>query len=127
MSVEMENVTPLRSKKKARTAKPSVESDVKDLSLAEKGRGRIEWAGRSMPVLHQIRDRFAKQKPLKGMRLTACLHVTSETAHLAIALKAAGGCGCRSRPLRVESAVHTGRRCRRPGGGSCNSGLRNQG
>ncbi len=107
MSVEMENVTPLRSKKKARTAKPSVESDVKDLSLAEKGRGRIEWAGRSMPVLHQIRDRFAKQKPLKGMRLTACLHVTSETAHLAIALKAAGAevVLCASNPLSTQDDV----------------------
>ena len=87
MPVEMENVTPLHSKKKAKGAKASVECDVKDLGLADKGRGRIEWAGRSMPVLHQIRDRFAKQRPLKGMRLTACLHVTSETANLAIAFR----------------------------------------
>ncbi len=90
MPVEISNVTRLSSKKKAKSAKASVKCDVKDLSLAEKGRGRIEWAGRSMPVLHQIQERFGKQKPLKGMRLTACLHVTSETANLAIALQAGG-------------------------------------
>ena len=104
MPVEMENVTPLHSKKKAKGAKASVECDVKDLGLADKGRGRIEWAGRSMPVLHQIRDRFAKQRPLKGMRLTACLHVTSETANLAIALKAGGAeiALCASNPLSTQ-------------------------
>src|SRR5215831_7774902 len=107
MPVEMENVTPLHSKKKAKGAKPSVECDVKDLGLADKGRGRIEWAGRSMPVLHQIRDRFAKQKPLKGKRLTACLHVTSETANLAIALKAGGAqiALCASNPLSTQDDV----------------------
>ena len=107
MPVEMENVTPLHSKKKAKGAKASIEYDVKDLGLADKGRGRIEWAGRSMPVLHQIRDRFAKQKPLKGMRLTACLHVTSETANLAIALKAGGAeiALCASNPLSTQDDV----------------------
>jgi len=107
MPVEMENVTPLHSKKKAKGAKASVECDVKDLGLADKGRGRIEWAGRSMPVLHQIRDRFAKQRPLKGMRLTACLHVTSETANLAIALKAGGAeiALCASNPLSTQDDV----------------------
>ena len=64
--------------------------EVKDLSLAPFGRQRIEWAGREMPVLGQIRDRFAQEKPLAGIRLVACCHVTTETAHLAIALKAAG-------------------------------------
>src|SRR5262249_60971429 len=80
------------AKKLTTLKKPSapVPSDVKNLALAEKGRGRIEWSGRSMPVLHQIRERFAKQKPLKGMRMAACLHVTAETANLAIALKAGG-------------------------------------
>ncbi|EGJ34207.1 MULTISPECIES: adenosylhomocysteinase [Moorena] len=67
-----------------------IKHEVKDLSLAPKGKQRIEWAGREMPVLKQIRDRFAQEKPLEGIRLVACCHVTTETAHLAIALKAAG-------------------------------------
>ena len=65
-------------------------SDIKDLSLAEGGRRRIEWAEREMPVLRIIRERFAKEKPLKGVRLSACLHVTSETASLARTLVAGG-------------------------------------
>lgn len=64
--------------------------EVKDLSLAPFGRQRIEWAGREMPVLQQICDRFAQEKPLAGIRLVACCHVTTETAHLASALKAGG-------------------------------------
>lgn len=56
--------------------------DVKDLKLAEGGRRRIEWAAREMPVLHQIRERFAKERPLNGLRVAACLHVTTETANL---------------------------------------------
>jgi adenosylhomocysteinase len=64
--------------------------EIKDISLAPLGRQRIEWAGREMPVLKQIRDRFAKEKPFAGLRLIACCHVTTETAHLAIALKAGG-------------------------------------
>ena len=55
--------------------------DVKDLGLAKKGKLRIEWAGRFMPVLNGIKETFAKEKPLKGLRLSACLHVTSETAN----------------------------------------------
>ena len=97
------------AKKLTSLKKPSspVPSDVKNLALAEKGRGRIEWSGRSMPVLHQIRDRFAKQKPLKGMRLAACLHVTAETANLAIALKAGGAdlVLCASNPLSTQDDV----------------------
>ncbi len=58
------------------------ENDVKDLSLAEKGRFRIQWAENDMPVLRQIRDRFKKEQPLKGLRIAACLHVTTETANL---------------------------------------------
>ncbi len=67
-----------------------VKHEVKDLSYATLGKQRIEWAGREMPVLRQIRDQFAKEKPLAGIRLVACCHVTTETANLAIALKAGG-------------------------------------
>ena len=55
--------------------------DVKDMKLAEGGRRRIEWAEREMPVLRQIQERFAKERPLKGLRVSACLHVTTETAN----------------------------------------------
>jgi adenosylhomocysteinase len=78
--------------------------DVKDLSLAKKGRDRIAWADASMPVLRQIRERFEREKPLKGMRLSACLHVTTETANLARTL-AAGGADlvlCASNPLSTQ-------------------------
>jgi len=64
--------------------------DVKDLALAKKGKLRIEWAGRFMPVLTHIKKKFAKDKPLKGVKLSACLHVTSETANLMEALKLGG-------------------------------------
>ncbi|NPA54386.1 MAG: adenosylhomocysteinase [Aquificae bacterium] len=67
-----------------------MEYDVKDLSLAEKGKLRIEWAERDMPVLRQIRERFEKEKPLKNIRIAACLHVTTETANLMITLKKGG-------------------------------------
>ena len=67
-----------------------MKSDVKDMKLAAKGKSRIEWAEREMPVLRQIRERFSKQKPLKGIRMACCLHVTTETANLAIALKSGG-------------------------------------
>ena len=81
--------------------------EVKDLSLAPLGRQRIEWAGREMPVLRQIRDRFAAEKPLAGIRLVACCHVTTETAHLAIALKAAGADSLliASNPLSTQDDV----------------------
>ncbi len=64
--------------------------DIKDNSLAEGGRRRIEWAEREMPVLRLIRERFQKETPLKGVRLSACLHVTTETANLARTLQAGG-------------------------------------
>ena len=67
-----------------------VKHEVKDLSYATLGKQRIEWAGREMPVLRQIRDQFAKEKPLAGIRMVACCHVTTETANLAIALQAGG-------------------------------------
>lgn len=59
-----------------------VKHDVKDLSLAPFGKQRIEWAGREMPVLRQIQERFTKENPLAGLRLVACCHITTETAHL---------------------------------------------
>ncbi|GET42731.1 adenosylhomocysteinase [Microseira wollei] len=84
-----------------------VKHEVKDLSLAPIGKQRIEWAGREMPVLKQIRDRFAAEKPLAGIRLVACCHVTTETANLAIALKAAGADAVliASNPLSTQDDV----------------------
>ncbi len=81
--------------------------EVKDLSLAPKGKQRIEWAGREMPVLKQIKERFAKEKPFAGIRLVACSHVTTETAHLAIALKAGGADALliASNPLSTQDDV----------------------
>jgi len=81
--------------------------DIKDIKLAEKGRLRIEWAGMSMPVLNKIRERFLKQKPLKGLRLSACLHVTTETAGLVKTLKAGGAevVLCASNPLSTQDDV----------------------
>lgn len=64
--------------------------DVKDMKLAEGGRLRIDWAEREMPVLRQIKERFAKERPLKGLRISACLHVTTETANLMKTLQAGG-------------------------------------
>ena len=64
--------------------------DIKNPNLSDEGVRRIEWAGREMPVLHQIRARFTKQKPVRNIRLAACLHGTSETANLAIALRDGG-------------------------------------
>lgn len=89
-------------------ATPSqLKHEVKDLSLAALGKQRIEWAGREMPVLRQIRDRFAQEKPLAGIRLVACCHVTTETAHLAIALKAGGADALliASNPLSTQDDV----------------------
>ncbi len=77
---------------------------IKDLSLADQGKLRIEWASREMPVIKLIRQRFAKEKPLKGVRISACLHITTETANLALALKD-GGAGlvlCASNPLSTQ-------------------------
>jgi adenosylhomocysteinase len=81
--------------------------DVKDLGLATLGRQRIEWAGNQMPVVASILERFRKQKPLKGQRVSACLHVTSETANLVIALKEGGAevALCASNPLSTQDDV----------------------
>ena len=67
-----------------------VKNDVKDLNLSEQGKNKIEWAEKFMPVLRSIRKRFEKEKPLKGIKLSACLHVTTETANLMLTLKAGG-------------------------------------
>jgi adenosylhomocysteinase len=81
--------------------------DIKDLNLAEQGRKRIDWAENEMPVLRLIRERFEKERPLKGLRMSACLHVTAETANLARTL-AAGGADvvlCASNPLSTQDDV----------------------
>ena len=72
------------------TAMPAFEHDIKDVSLAPQGKRRIDWAEREMPVLRLIRERFAAEQPLKGVRLVACAHITTETANLARALQAGG-------------------------------------
>ena len=84
-----------------------VNGDVKDLSLAQMGVNRIEWAGREMPVVNLLRERFAREKPLTGLRLAACLHVTTETANLALALRDGGAEVnlCASNPLSTQDDV----------------------
>ncbi len=81
--------------------------DVKDLSLAAAGRQRIEWAAREMPVVKIIRERFEKEKPLKGVRISGCLHITTETANLGLALQAGGAevMLCASNPLSTQDDV----------------------
>ncbi|MFO7732258.1 MAG: adenosylhomocysteinase [Candidatus Aminicenantes bacterium] len=81
--------------------------DIKDLSLARKGRLRMEWAARSMPVLGLIKETFARTKPLRGLRISACLHVTSETANLMEALKLGGADVrlCASNPLSTQDDI----------------------
>ena len=82
----------------------SVKGDVKDFALAAMGKKRIDWAEQNMPVLRQIREQFARTKPLKGIRLSACLHVTTETANLMRTLKAGGAevLLCASNPLSTQ-------------------------
>ena len=78
--------------------------DVKDLTLAESGQRRIDWASREMPVMRLLRERFAKEKPLTGIRIAACLHITTETANLALTLQAGGADTilCASNPLSTQ-------------------------
>ena len=85
----------------------AVAGHVKDLGLAREGRLRVEWADRHMPVLRAIRARFAKERPLKGVRIAACLHVTTETANLARTLQAGGAevLLCGSNPLSTQDDV----------------------
>jgi adenosylhomocysteinase len=91
----------------AATNGAAVQGHVKDMNLAREGRLRIEWADRHMPVVRAIRARFAKERPLRGMKIAACLHVTTETANLARTLKAGGAevflCG--SNPLSTQDDV----------------------
>ncbi len=85
----------------------STRGDVKDISLAPRGKDRIEWAAKEMPVLRLIRERFLKDNPLKGVRMSGCLHITTETANLAITLKAGGAdlMLCASNPLSTQDDV----------------------
>src|SRR3984885_14462366 len=85
----------------------SLGGDVKDLGLAESVKRKIEWANQQMPVLASIRKRFIKEQPLKGLRLSACLHVTSETPNLAIELRDGGAdvVLCASNPLSTQDEV----------------------
>lgn len=85
----------------------SISGDVKDISLAGRGKDRIEWAAKDMPVLRLIRERFAKDTPLQGVRMSGCLHITTETANLAITLKAGGAdlVLCASNPLSTQDDV----------------------
>ena len=81
--------------------------DIKDKTLAPKGKKRIEWADRDMPVLAQVKERFAKEQPLKGLKMSACLHVTAETANLVRTLQAGGAevVLCASNPLSTQDDV----------------------
>ena len=83
---------------------PHANGDVRDLSLSKTGIDRIEWAGREMPVLNIIRERFLREKPLAGIRMAACLHVTTETANLALTLRDGGAelVMCASNPLSTQ-------------------------
>ncbi len=88
-------------------ATQTISHDVKDLRLAEEGVRRIDWAAREMPVVNAIRERFAKEQPLKGVRVGACLHVTTETANLMLALRDGGAqvVLCASNPLSTQDDV----------------------
>src|SRR2546427_5239296 len=89
------------------TAMPAIESDIKDISLAPQGKRRIDWSEREMPVLRLIRERFRTEQPLKGVRLVACAHITTETANLARALQAGGADSMliASNPLSTQDDV----------------------
>ena len=103
--------TKARKKETNHTMSPAtvtqVKSDVKNLDLADQGKKRIEWANQSMKVLQNIRKDFIKNEPLKGMRISACLHVTTETANLAITLRDGGAdvVLCASNPLSTQDDV----------------------
>ena len=103
----MATTTKAKTTSSASATSAGAQHDVKDLSLAEHGKRRTEWAERSMPVLRQIRARFAKERPLEGKRVSACLHVTTETANLMATLKAGGAdvALCASNPLSTQDDV----------------------
>src|SRR3984893_10739294 len=96
-----------RKENMSTTAAPQISFDIKSLELADLGKRRIEWANQSMPVLQSIRKEFIKNQPLKGMRIAACLHVTTETANLMIALRDGGAdiALCASNPLSTQDDV----------------------
>jgi adenosylhomocysteinase len=100
-------VVETQSKQFPLTEGAPVKCHIKDLGLAERGKRRVEWAEAEMPVLRQIRERFERDKPLKGLRLSACLHVTAETANLMRTLKAGGAelALCASNPLSTQDDV----------------------
>ncbi len=106
------------------TTPTQVHCDVKGIEFADLGKKRIDWANQSMKVLQIIRKEFIKNQPLQGIRISACLHVTAETANLAITLaRRRRGCGA----VRLQSAFDA-RRCRRqPGARPRHSGFRHQG
>ena len=89
------------------TSDTSTPADIADPRLADLGSLRIEWAAREMPVIGQIRERFSRERPLEGHRIAACLHVTTETANLMLAFKAAGAevTLCASNPLSTQDDV----------------------
>jgi adenosylhomocysteinase len=95
------------AKTNAKQGAPTAGYDIRDIGLADRGAGRTEWAKRHMPVLGLIGDRFEKERPLAGVRISACLHVTSETANLMIALARGGAdiCLCASNPLSTQDDV----------------------
>jgi adenosylhomocysteinase len=97
----------LREENMSTTAAPQITYDIKSLELADLGKRRIEWANQSMPVLQSIRKEFIKNQPLKGIRVSACLHVTTETANLAITLRDGGAdvVLCASNPLSTQDDV----------------------
>ncbi|HTD24302.1 MAG TPA: adenosylhomocysteinase [Terriglobales bacterium] len=103
--------TKVKKKENNHTMSPAtvtqVKSDVRNLDLADQGKRRIEWANQSMKVLQNIRKDFIKNEPLKGMRISACLHVTTETANLAITLRDGGAdvVLCASNPLSTQDDV----------------------
>jgi adenosylhomocysteinase len=96
----------IKSKKNTKSVN-SIEYDIKDVSLASKGKHRIEWANQQMPVLDLVKKRFAKEKPLKGLNISCCLHVTTETANLMRTLKEGGAnvLLCASNPLSTQDDV----------------------
>src|SRR3954471_22111021 len=100
---------PTKTKKESMATASTTElrGDVKNIELADQGKKRIEWENQSMPVMQSIRKEFIKTQPLKGIRIAACLHVTAETANLAVTLRDGGAdvAMCASNPLSTQDDV----------------------